>query len=102
MVDYVAGTAVCFQAHRSAYAWVVLVGDPNQLSRSSVGAGNVFYELIHSGTGALSRYYGTEFSASRKDGLIALQCKFINEGQHQSWYYGNDFSLCSWTADTNR
>ena len=35
------------QASSVEHTRVVLVGDPNQLP--SVGAGNVFYELIHSG-----------------------------------------------------
>lgn len=55
---------------------VVLVGDPNQLP--SVGAGNVFYELIHSGMVPVT-VLDWIFRQS-KDGLIAYNAKFINEG----------------------
>ena len=65
---------------------VVLVGDPNQLP--SVGAGNVFYELIHSGMVPVT-VLDWIFRQS-KDGLIAHNAKFINEG-NTKLYYGNDF-----------
>lgn len=65
---------------------VVLVGDPNQLL--SVGAGNVFYELIHSGMVPVT-VLDWIFRQS-KDGLIAYNAKFINEGSTKL-YYGNDF-----------
>ena len=65
---------------------VVLVGDPNQLP--SVGAGNVFYELIHSGMVPVT-VLDWIFRQS-KDGLIAYNAKFINEGSTKL-YYGNDF-----------
>ena len=65
---------------------VVLVGDPNQLP--SVGAGNVFYELIHSGMVSVT-VLDWIFRQS-KDGLIAYNAKFINEGSTKL-YYGNDF-----------
>ena len=63
---------------------VVLVGDPNQLP--SVGAGNVFYELIHSGMVPVT-VLDWIFRQS-KDGLIAYNAKFINEGSTKL-YYGN-------------
>ena len=68
------------------YTRVVLVGDPNQLP--SVGAGNVFYELIHSGMVPVT-VLDWIFRQS-KDGLIAYNAKFINEGSTKL-YYGNDF-----------
>ena len=52
------------------------MGDPNQLP--SVGAGNVFYELIHSGMVPVT-VLDWIFRQS-KDGLIAHNAKFINEG----------------------
>ena len=55
---------------------VVLVGDLNQLP--SVGAGNVFYESIHSGMVPVTVLICI-FRQS-KDGLIAYNAKFINEG----------------------
>lgn len=62
------------------------MGDPNQLP--SVGAGNVFYELIHSGMVPVT-VLDWIFRQS-KDGLIAYNAKFINEGSTKL-YYGNDF-----------
>ena len=70
----------------SQHTRVVLVGDPNQLP--SVGAGNVFYELIHSGMVPVT-VLDWIFRQS-KDGLIAYNAKFINEGSTKL-YYGNDF-----------
>ena len=70
----------------SQHTRVVLVGDPNQLP--SVGAGNVFYELIHSGMEPVT-VLDWIFRQS-KDGLIAYNAKFINEGSTKL-YYGNDF-----------
>ena len=65
---------------------LILVGDVNQLP--SVGAGNVFYELIHSGMVPVT-VLDWIFRQS-KDGLIAYNAKFINEGSTKL-YYGNDF-----------
>lgn len=53
-----------------------------------MGAGNVFYELIHSGMVPVTVLEWI-FRQS-KDGLIAYNAKFINEGSTKL-YYGNDF-----------
>lgn len=75
-----------FFKHIGQHTRVVLVGDPNQLP--SVGAGNVFYELIHSERVPVT-VLDWIFRQS-KDGLIAYNAKFINEGSTKL-YYGNDF-----------
>ena len=65
---------------------IIMVGDEDQLP--SVGAGNVFYELIYSGMVPVT-VLDWIFRQS-KDGLIAYNAKFINEGSTKL-YYGNDF-----------
>lgn len=67
---------------------VVLVGDPDQLP--SVGAGNVFKEMIESGIIPVTVL--NEIFRQAKDSLIAHNAKFINEG-NTKLYYGNDFLL---------
>lgn len=65
---------------------IVLVGDPNQLP--SVGAGNVFHELIECGlvpVTVLDRIF-----RQSEDSLIAYNARFINEG-NTKLFYGNDF-----------
>lgn len=65
---------------------IVLVGDPDQLP--SVGAGNVFRELIECGLIPVTVL--DEIFRQSKDSLIAYNAKFINEGTTKL-YYGNDF-----------
>lgn len=65
---------------------VVLVGDADQLP--SVGAGNVFHELIHCGLVPVTVL--DEIFRQAKDSLIAHNAKFINEGSTKL-YYGPDF-----------
>lgn len=65
---------------------VVLVGDDDQLP--SVGAGNVFRELI--GCGLVPVIVLDEIFRQAKDSLIAHNAKFINEGSTKL-YYGPDF-----------
>lgn len=65
---------------------VVLVGDADQLP--SVGAGNVFHELI--GCGLVPVTVLDEIFRQTKDSLIAHNAKFINEGSTKL-YYGPDF-----------
>lgn len=67
---------------------VVLVGDPDQLP--SVGAGNVFKEMIQCGIIPVTVL--DEIFRQAKDSLIAHNAKFINEG-NTKLYYGNDFLL---------
>lgn len=67
---------------------VVLVGDPDQLP--SVGAGNVFKEMIQCGIIPVTVL--DEIFRQAKDSLIAYNAKFINEG-NTKLYYGNDFLL---------
>ncbi len=65
---------------------LVLVGDPDQLP--SVGAGNVFRELIECGlipVTVLDRLF-----RQAGDSLIAYNARFINEGNTRL-FYGNDF-----------
>lgn len=65
---------------------ILLVGDADQLP--SVGAGNVFRELI--GCGLIPVTVLDEIFRQAKDSLIAHNAKFINEAK-TSLYYGNDF-----------
>ena len=65
---------------------VVLVGDADQLP--SVGAGNVFHELIECGVIPVTVL--NEIFRQAKDSLIAHNAKFINEGSTKL-YYGPDF-----------
>lgn len=69
-------------------AKVVLVGDPDQLP--SVGAGNVFRELIQCGLVPVTVL--DEIFRQAKDSLIAHNARFINEGDTKL-YYGNDFQF---------
>ena len=65
---------------------ILLVGDPDQLP--SVGAGNVFKELITCGMIPVTVL--DEIFRQSKDSLIAHNAKFINEGKTRL-YYGGDF-----------
>ena len=67
-------------------ARVVLVGDPDQLP--SVGAGNVFRELIDCGLIPVTVL--DQIFRQSKDSLIAYNAKFINEG-NTKLYFGPDF-----------
>ncbi len=69
-------------------AKVVLVGDPDQLP--SVGAGNVFRELIQCGLVPVT-VLDTIFRQA-EDSLIAHNARFINEG-NTKLYYGEDFQF---------
>ncbi|MEA4848294.1 MAG: AAA family ATPase, partial [Clostridiaceae bacterium] len=65
---------------------ILLVGDADQLP--SVGAGNVFRELISCGLIPVTVL--DEIFRQAKDSLIAHNAKFVNEAK-TSLYYGNDF-----------
>lgn len=67
---------------------VLLVGDADQLE--SVGAGNVFRELISSGLIPVTVL--NEIFRQAKDSLIAYNAKFINE-ENSDLYYGPDFAF---------
>ena len=67
-------------------ARIVLVGDPDQLP--SVGAGNVFRELIDCKLVPVTVL--DQIFRQSKDSLIAYNAKFINEG-NTKLYYGQDF-----------
>lgn len=67
-------------------ARIVLVGDPDQLP--SVGAGNVFRELIDCELVPVTVL--DQIFRQSKDSLIAYNAKFINEG-NTKLYYGPDF-----------
>lgn len=69
-------------------AKIVLVGDPDQLP--SVGAGNVFKELIQCGLVPVTVL--DEIFRQAKDSLIAHNARFIHEGNTRL-YYGNDFQF---------
>jgi len=69
-------------------AKVVLVGDPDQLP--SVGAGNVFKELIQCGLVPVTVL--DEIFRQTKDSLIAHNARLINEGSTKL-YYGEDFQF---------
>lgn len=68
---------------------VVLVGDADQLQ--SVGAGDVFRELI--GCGLIPVTTLNEIFRQKKDSLIAHNAKKINE-DNTDFYYGSDFYVC--------
>lgn len=67
---------------------VLLVGDADQLE--SVGAGNVFQELIDSGLVPVTVL--DEIFRQAKGSLIAYNARFINEGNGEL-YYGADFAF---------
>jgi len=67
---------------------VLLVGDADQLP--SVGAGNVFKELI--GCGLIPVTVLDEIFRQSKDSRIAYNARFINQGR-TCLIYGNDFVL---------
>ena len=77
-------------------AKTVLVGDPDQLP--SVGAGNVFKELIQCGLVPVTVL--DEIFRQAKDSLIAHNARFIHDGSTKL-YYGNDFQFlpCGSQAD---
>ena len=77
-------------------AKTVLVGDPDQLP--SVGAGNVFKELIQCGLVPVTVL--DEIFRQAKDSLIAHNARFIHDG-NTKLYYGNDFQFlpCDSQAD---
>ena len=67
---------------------VLLVGDADQLE--SVGAGNVFQELIESGIVPVTVL--DQIFRQAQDSRIAYNARFINEGNGEL-YYGPDFSF---------
>lgn len=67
---------------------VLLVGDADQLE--SVGAGNVFHELIDSGIVPVTVL--DQIFRQAQDSRIAYNAKFINEG-NSDLYYGPDFTF---------
>lgn len=67
---------------------VLLVGDADQLE--SVGAGNVFQELIESGIVPVTVL--DQIFRQAEDSRIAYNARFINEGNGEL-YYGPDFSF---------
>ena len=69
-------------------AKLLLVGDADQLE--SVGAGNVFQEIIDSGIVPVTVL--DEIFRQAKDSLIAYNAKFIKE-QNTALYYGADFDF---------
>lgn len=71
-------------------ARIVLVGDPDQLP--SVGAGNVFREIIE--TKIVPVTVLDQIFRQSKDSLIAYNAKFINEG-NTKLFYGPDFVFVS-------
>lgn len=71
---------------------VLLVGDADQLE--SVGAGNVFQELIDSGIVPVTVL--DQIFRQAEGSRIAYNAKFINEGNGEL-YYGPDFSFISVT-----
>lgn len=77
-------------------AKIILVGDPDQLP--SVGAGNVFKELIQCGLVPVTVL--DEIFRQAKDSLIAHNARFIHDGNTRL-YYGNDFQflLCDSQED---
>ena len=71
---------------------VQLVGDADQLQ--SVGAGNVFRELINCGLIPVTVL--NEIFRQKKDSLIAYNAQKINNND-TSFFYGNDFTVCKCT-----
>ncbi len=69
---------------------VILVGDPDQLP--SVGAGNVFHELIHCGLIPVTVL--DQVFRQSEDNLIAINAAFIRKG-NTKLFYGPDFSFIS-------
>ncbi len=67
---------------------LLLVGDADQLE--SVGAGNVFQELIQSELIPVTVL--TEIFRQAKDSLVAYNAQFINKGNSEL-YYGPDFAF---------
>lgn len=67
---------------------LVLVGDPDQLP--SVGAGNVFREMIQCGIIPVTVL--DQIFRQNADNLIAINAKLIKEG-NAKLFYGNDFSF---------
>ena len=68
---------------------VLLVGDADQLQ--SVGAGDVFRELID--CGLIPMTVLNEIFRQKKDSLIAYNAQKINNND-TSFFYGNDFTVC--------
>ena len=68
---------------------VLLVGDADQLQ--SVGAGDVFRELINCGLIPVTVL--NEIFRQKKDSLIAYNAQKINNND-TSFFYGNDFTVC--------
>lgn len=79
-----------FFARMKPEARIVLVGDPDQLP--SVGAGNVFREIIN--TGVVPVTVLNQIFRQSEDSLIAYNAKFINAG-NTKLYYGPDFCFVS-------
>ena len=79
-----------FFERMKANARIVLVGDPDQLP--SVGAGNVFREIIE--TQIVPVTVLDQIFRQSKDSLIAYNAKFINEG-NTKLFYGPDFVFVS-------
>lgn len=79
-----------FFERMKANARIVLVGDPDQLP--SVGAGNVFREIIE--TQIVPVTVLDQIFRQSKDSLIAYNAKFINEG-NTKLFYGSDFVFVS-------
>ncbi len=77
-----------FFARIKAGAKIVMVGDPDQLP--SVGAGNVFKELIQCGLIPVTVL--DEIFRQASDSRIAHNAKFINSGSMEL-YYGEDFMV---------
>lgn len=75
---------------------IVLVGDPDQLP--SVGAGNVFRELLQCGLIPVT-VLDWIFRQSQ-DSLIAYNAKFVKEGTTKL-YYGNDFTFLNSDSQEN-
>lgn len=68
---------------------VLLVGDADQLQ--SVGAGDVFRELIDCGLIPVTVL--NEIFRQKKDSLIAYNAQKINNND-TGFFYGNDFTVC--------
>ena len=68
---------------------VLLVGDADQLE--SVGAGDVFHELIDSGIVPVTKL--DEIFRQAKDSPIPYNAKYINEGNGNLYYHGDYFQF---------